>query len=140
MLSCFRSLWSHVLEWSPHILPSVSNLILVLLGIIMSLPVLAEKIEKTPRYRIWLAVVCLVFGLTGFGFDVVQRHDTEKATRQLIGNTNTMVGSTNELVKTTRAMVNAVSVLEPKLNAVQLEIATLDIQIKAAKEKHDPKL
>jgi hypothetical protein len=140
MLSCFRSLWSHVVEWSPDILPAISNLILVLLGIIMSLPVLAENIEKTPRYRKGLAVVCLVFGLTGFIFDVVQRHSTEKTTTQLLGNTSIMVGNTNDLVQTTKAMVTTVSVLMPKLNAVQGEIATLEIQIRAAREKHDPKL
>jgi hypothetical protein len=140
MLSGFRSLWSHVVEWLPDIVPAISNLILVLLGIIMSLPLLADKIEKTPRYRKWLAAVCLVFGITGFIFDVVQRHSTEQATRQLIGNTSTMVGNTNHLVQTTDVMVSTVSVLVPKLNAVQGEMATLEIQIKAAKEKHDPKL
>jgi hypothetical protein len=106
----------------------------------MSLPVLAEKIEKTPRYRKWLAAVCLVFGFTGFIFDVTQRHSTEQATRQLMGNTSTMVGNTNHLVQTTDVMVSTVSVLVPKLNVVQGEMATLEIQIKAAKEKHDPKL
>jgi hypothetical protein len=84
-VSCLHVIWSWLLEWFPHILPAIVNALLILAGVVMSLPKLAEKIEDTPKYRKCFAVICIGAGLIGFVFDVRARHDSDKTSSQLLG-------------------------------------------------------
>lgn len=98
MLSKAHDALSWVWSWTPYVLPAFSNLILVLLGVIMSLPNLADTIEKTPRYRRTLSVVCLVFGIVGFIYDVGQRRSADSQTKQLLTGISTDVQNTKSLL------------------------------------------
>jgi hypothetical protein len=127
-----------VRDWFPYILPAVSNLILVLLGIIMSFPALAERVEKTPKHRKGVAWTCLILGLIGLIFDVGQRHSSDKTNKQLLENVGTALANTNELVQDTRTLVTTVSVTMPRLNELDVKLAGLNKQI--AKSETDPKV
>lgn len=85
-------------EWSAYLLPAVSNLILVLLGVWMSLPKFAEDVEENATRRKWLAVICLVFGITGFAYDVGQRRSSDITNKKLLQNVGTTLGNTNSLL------------------------------------------
>jgi len=140
MLSCLHHVLLWLWGWMVYILPAISNLILILLGVLMSLPALAEKIEKTPKYRIWLAAICFTAGIIGFGFDVAQRRGSDQSNKQLLQDTGTalkrtddLVGKTNSLVASTSQMVNTFSILMPQINALHSRIASLETKIEAAK-------
>ena len=147
MWSSLRHICAWLRDWSVYFLPAVSNLILVLLGIIMSLPVLAERVEKTAKLRKWLAAICLIFGLIGVGFDIYQKRSSDQTNRELLGdvsvsakNTTDLVHKTDDLLQKTTNLVGTVSVRLPELDTVLGNIADLRVQIQAAREKHDPKL
>lgn len=137
-MAYLRHIWSWLRDWLPYILPAISNLILVLLGIIMSLPALAEKVEQTPRHRKWLATTCLIFGLIGFIFDVSQRRSSDATNKTLLENVGTALQNTDDLVKQTTNLVTTASITVPKLNELDGKIANLKIQI--AKNQNDPKV
>lgn len=134
----FEHFWNWLRDWSVYILPALSNLILVLLGIIMSLPKLAEAIEGTPKHRKWFAAVCLLFGLVGFAFEVSQRRSGDQQTRQLVANVDTLVGSTNTLVISTNQTVTTLGLLMPQIYTLNTRVASLNVKIAAA--KGDPQL
>ena len=147
MWSSLNHIYVSLRDWAVYILPAISNLILVLLGIIMSLPALAEKVEQTSKLWKWLAAICLSFGLTGFVFDVGQRRSSDRTNRELLGdvsvsvsNTKDLVRKTDDLLQKTTSLVGTVSVRLPELDTVLGNIADLRVQIQAAREKHDPKL
>jgi hypothetical protein len=151
MLSHFQNAWAWLREWLFYILPALSNLILVLLGVILSLPTLAEKIEKTPKYRTALGVICLIAGIVGFWFDVGARRSGDQTNRQLLGNVGKAVNNTNDLVQqtkglvatvsqmatTTSQMAATVSISVPQLSDMKAYIAAIDRQLKTT---HDPRL
>jgi hypothetical protein len=63
----------HVVRlWVADALPDIPNLILVLVGVIMSLPKLAEKIESYKITRYEVSIGCIVLGLWGFVISVNQ--------------------------------------------------------------------
>jgi hypothetical protein len=122
----FRYLRELLTDWGPYFLPALSNLILVLLGVVLSLPSLAERIEETPKYRRALAIVCLISGVVGFAFDVLQRHSGDRQTRQLVndvstlvGNTNALAGNTNALAESTTQAVNEIAGLRNQVTAYE---------------------
>lgn len=134
------SAWEWVREWLFYILPALSNLILVLLGVLLSLPDLADKIEKTPKYRKTLGVVCLLAGLVGFGFDVGQRRSSDQTNRQLLRDTGSalkksddLIDKTTVLVSSTNQMVTNFAILMPKVSALDVQIGDLNRRMEAAK-------
>jgi hypothetical protein len=139
-----------ILDWSAYVLPAISNLILVMVGIIMSLPNLADQVEKTPKHRKILAGICLIAGLVGFVFDVAQRRTSDLQSKQIFGevqtsleNTKTLVTNTNNLVinmdaeiansnKTvtnTDSIVTKFGVLLPRMKAMDTNISDLKVKI-----------
>jgi hypothetical protein len=136
----FSHLCDVLLNWSGYVLPAISNLILVMLGIVMSLPDLATTIEKSPKQKKWLGATCLVFGIIGFVFDVSQRRGSDQTNRQILGDMNTALTNTNKLVQVTTTLVTTTSATVPQLVVIHSDIADLKLQAAAAREKHDPKL
>ena len=140
--------WLHAIwEWLPYISPAFVNALLVFLGIVMSFPQLAEDIENTPKYKYSLAGICIVAGLVGLVFEVYARHDSDKATKQLITDvgvtltkSNEVLGKTDTLVTNTSTLDTFASKATPALAGLQSEVSDLDRGINAAKEKHDPKM
>jgi len=144
MLSYPKHVWSWLRDWLPYVLPAISNLILVLLGVIMSLPALAEKVEKTPKYRKCLAAICLIAGVIGFIFDVAQRHSSDETNKQLIENVGITLKKTDELVQqttgmlaTTNQMATTVAVYMPQIAEMNSHVAAIDKQLKTT---NDPRL
>lgn len=132
------------MEWFPYILPALSNLILVSLGVIMSLPKLAEAIEDSPRYRKCLGAICLAAGLIGFIFDVGQRHSSDVSFRQLltdmdaeVNGTSNLITKTDVLVASTDQMVNSLGLIQPQLSAYNDHLAAIDRKIEYAEQVKD---
>jgi hypothetical protein len=71
-----------VVTWLVDALPDISNLVLALLGVLMSLPTLAENIEKRRPIRYAVASVCIGLGFAGFIIGANQRRaaDTKMGT------------------------------------------------------------
>ncbi|HKM85285.1 MAG TPA: hypothetical protein VJW96_03700 [Terriglobales bacterium] len=140
MFHCVKDAWFWLLGWLVYVLPALSNLVLVLLGVLLSLPTLAEKIEKTPKYRTALGVICLIAGLVGFCFDVGQRRSSDQTNRQLLQDTgkalkktDDLVDKTNDLVTRTSQMVNTFGILMPQISALNAQMADINKKIEAAK-------
>lgn len=132
--------WAWLREWMFYVLPALSNLILVLLGVVLSLPTLAEKIEKTPNYRKALGAVCLLAGLVGFWFDVGQRRSSDQTNRQLLRDTSNalrksddLIDKTGVLVSSTNQMVTNFTVLMPQVNTLNSQVVVLNKKLEAAK-------
>lgn len=132
--------WAWLREWMFYVLPALSNFILVLLGVVLSLPTLAEKIEKTPSYRKALGAVCLVAGLVGFWFDVSQRHSSDQTSKTLLNDTgknlqksDALIDKTSALVSSTNQMVTNFTVLMPQINALNSRVFDLNRKLDAAK-------
>ncbi len=124
-----------IILWIVDALPDISNLILVLVGVIMSLPKLAEKIEDYAIARYTLAIGCIVLGLAGFIVGVNQRRQATSQMTTLGGNVNILVTNTNSLVTSTNNVVTMVGVMLPQVAVLNSRIADLDRQIAAAKGK-----
>lgn len=140
-------IWNWLRDWSVYILPALSNLILVLLGIIMSLPKLAEAIEDTPRHRKLFSGACLVFGFVGFVFEVSQRHNGDQQTRQLVGNMDTLVKNTSDLVTKTTGLVtstnqtvNTLGLLLPQVAGLQDQFRTYVAKSEIARKQGNERL
>jgi hypothetical protein len=135
-----KSAWSWLREWLFYILPALSNLVLVLLGIVLSFASLADKIEKTPKYRKALGVVCLAAGLIGFWSDVSQRRSSDQTSRKLLQDLNTSVTTlkdvaekTNKSVDNTNSLVTSASLEWGQLTSLNANISGLNIKIEEAR-------
>ena len=132
-------LW-RAIGWLSDSMPDISNLILILVGVIMSLPKLAEKIEDHSAARYTLATGCIILGLAGFAASVHQRHQFNSQISQLISDSDKLVKDDDALIGNTGNLVTSFGVLMPKLSGLEVHISDLDVKIAAAREKHDPKL
>jgi hypothetical protein len=146
-MSRIHAAWPWLREWVPYVIPAIVNVLLIVLGVVMSLPKLAEKIEDTPKYRKWLAVVCIAAGFVGFYFDVRARHDSERTSSQLLSEVGDALARTNQLLTQTSSLVTNTGTLAtfatraaPQLAVFQTELADLRQRIEAAREKHDPQM
>jgi hypothetical protein len=74
----------YILDLLADALPDISNLLLGVLGVLMSLPKLAEKIEENPRLRYSLGIFCILLGFGGFALSIKQRHQSESEMRRLV--------------------------------------------------------
>lgn len=112
-------------SWLVDALPDLSNLILVLVGVIMSLPRLAEKIEGNAIARYVVGIGCLVVGLGGFLVGISQRRQETQHMTTLLTNTNVLVNDSNELIA-------EVGILLPQITTVNQEVADVQSQLRAA--------
>ena len=126
-------IWHWLWGWMAYILPAISNFILVLIGVLLSLPALAERIEKTPKYRRILAVVCLVLGLIGFLYDVFQRRSNDTDMRELISQTRQLVTEEDTLVTNTSQSATNLGVLMTQVTSIDTRMAVLGAKIDEAR-------
>lgn len=119
--------WLHVLwGWIPYILPSVSNFILVILGIVLSFPKLTDLVEKNAKHQKLLAVICLSAGFIGLIFDISQRWSSEQSMHTLIGQTTQTVKNTNDLVTTTQDLAHKTATMVENTNNVVSRVGRLE--------------
>jgi hypothetical protein len=128
-------------------LPDLANIVLAVVGVLMSFPKAAEEIEKKEWQRKTIAMACILLALAAFFAGGYQRRQSAFVMRGLVINTNssvdqlkTVVNRTGDLMTNTNMTVTSIGLLAPQMAAVNAHIADLDIKIDAAKEKHDPKL
>lgn len=133
-----KHLWFWLLDWYPYILPAVSTLILVLLGVIMSLPTLADTVEKTSKYRKVLAIVCFAAGSIGFYSDVVQRHGSDKQGKELVEDTQTSLTDTKSVLTDTNNVVTRIGLMQ--LQFAELNTRLREIDLKVAEARGNPRL
>jgi hypothetical protein len=138
------SVW-HGSGWLIDAVPEVSNIILGVLGVLMSFPQKAEAIEKDPRLRRPIATICIGIGLAGFLVGIHQRHQSNSQMEELVRNMNVLVTNTNNLIKNTdatvtntNALLTTFGLLMPQVYAINARVATLNVKIEEA--KGNPKL
>ena len=78
----------HLLGWLLDALPDISNLILAVLGVLMSLPKLAENIEDRTPVRYTVAVICIGLGFGGFLTGISQRRNANIKMTTLVNTVN----------------------------------------------------
>jgi hypothetical protein len=118
-----------IVHWLIDALPDISNLILVLVGVIMSMPKLAEKIEDHALARNVVGVGCVFLGLAGFVVSINQRRAATSQMGNLVTDVHTLVTNTNTLVVNT----NTVALLVPSVSTLNARVADLNLKIDAAK-------
>jgi len=129
-----------VLSWLADALPDISNILLAVLGVLMSFPAKAEEIEKNPFWRKVIAYTCIGVALAGFAASTYQRRHFNSQISRLLTDDDKLVINTTNLVKSANVVVTDFSIVTPKLNAVEDHLAKLNLKIAAAREKHDPRL
>jgi hypothetical protein len=146
-MSGLRGMWSWVMEWGPYALPALANGVLVFLGVWLSLPDFADKVQKNPTYRKLLAGLCIALGLIGLLADVRARHDSDRAGTKLLRDvgtaltkTNVLLSKSDLLVTNTQTLPTFVTLATPQLAGLQTKLANLHTEIEAAREKHDPQM
>ncbi len=144
MVLLAKHAWPWLREWLFYILPALSNLVLVLLGIVLSFPTLTDEIEKTPKYRKALGIICLTAGLIGFWFDVGARRSSDQTNTKLLQDTEASLKKTGELMDKTGAlitstndMVSRLGLMQPQLTATTDHVANIDKKLNIAKEQND---
>jgi hypothetical protein len=73
-----------VFIWLLDALPDISNLILVLVGVLMSMPKLAEDIEKRKPIRYSVASCCIGIGVAGFIVGINQKQHLNSDITELV--------------------------------------------------------
>lgn len=123
------------------ILPDITNFLLAVLGVMMSFPEKAEKLEKNPFWRRTIAGLCIVFGLAGFAASTYQRHQAtsqmtsvQNGMQTTVANTNTLLTNTNTLVTN----INRVVLMVPQLATLNANVT--DLQNKIAAARGNPQL
>jgi hypothetical protein len=128
-------------------LPDLANFLLAVVGVLMSLPKLAERIENNARQRKAIARTCIVLALAALLANGYQRRQSASVMQNLLTNTKTsvdqlktVVDRTGNLVTNTNNTVTSLALLVPQMTAANTHLADLDVKINAAREKHDPRL
>jgi DNA-binding protein YbaB len=132
-----HTVWTWLWNWLIYVLPAMSNLILILVGIIMSLPKLAEDIENSPKSRKIFAAVCLVAGLVGFYFQVKRDRDTDIYAHALMEKVDKDLTNTNQELQTTNQLVSSLTVMVTDMVTINGRLSTLDVKIDAARGNPD---
>ena len=60
-----------------YALPEISNLLLGVLGVLMSFPEKADRLEKNILMRRTIAVICMLVGFGGFAASLLQRREAD---------------------------------------------------------------
>jgi hypothetical protein len=137
-LSHVLHLPGYVLLWIEDALPEVSNLVLAVVGVVMSLPKLAERIEDRRTTRYAVAISCFSLGFAGFLISVNQRQQANVQMTTLVNNANISVTNTTDLVTKTNSVVTQVGAMLPQV--VTLNSRTADIKLELESAKGDPEV
>lgn len=103
-----RQLWYLLLD----VLPDISNILLAVVGVLMSFPKKAQAIEDNPILRRTTATICILFGLAGLLVSAGQRRQFNSQMVTLLGNvqrsldnTNTLLGQAKDLLGKTNDLL-----------------------------------
>jgi hypothetical protein len=121
------------LLWLTDVLPDISNLLLGLLGVLMSFPDKAGEIEKDPFWRKTIAYTCIVIALAGLAASRYQRRQASSQMSTLTGNVNLLVTNTNNLVTSTNSTVTLIGAMLIQLGTLNSRLNDLDRQVVANK-------
>jgi hypothetical protein len=69
-------------------LPDLANIGLAVGGVLLSFPLVAQRIEENPRKRLSVAAGCFVLGVAAFFASRQQRREFSSDMRDIIKNTN----------------------------------------------------
>jgi hypothetical protein len=97
-------------------LPDLANILLGVVGVLMSFPKLAERVEENSRVRKTVAAVCILVGLGAYSVSGHQRHQFNLDMKSLLVNTKTSVDRTGDLMTSTNTIVNRSETTLAKLN------------------------
>jgi hypothetical protein len=131
---------SRVIGTLADALPDVANLLLAVLGVLMSFPDKAAAIEKNKVLSKVIGYTCVAVAVAGLGGSAYQRRHFNSQIGQLISDDDKLVVDTGRLVTSTNTMVTGFGILAPKLSALDEHVADVERKLAAAREKHDPKL
>ena len=79
-------------------LPDLANILLAVVGVLMSFPQKAQRIEDNPRLRKIVAGVCIVLGVAAFFASGHQRRQFNSDVQNIIANTKTSVDQTKTVL------------------------------------------
>lgn len=132
MFHLFNSILSGVLG----ALPDFSDVLLGVLGVIMSFPKLADRIEASSFSRWIIASSCIAVALAGFIARSYQRSQETAEMGTLITNTNTLVTGTNTLISKTNTLTTETSdvlLMVPQVAAISANMDAIEEQMAEAK-------
>ncbi|MCU1301589.1 MAG: hypothetical protein JWQ87_1873 [Candidatus Sulfotelmatobacter sp.] len=132
--------WPWVKEWSPYALPAVVNLVMVAAGILLSFEKWTKYIDDHSTLRWVCAVVFIVLGALGFGFDVSERHQNDKTTKVLLQDVRTALENTKLELQKTEVLLTKITTVEVGVSlmpALDAKITNIQNQISAANNAHD---
>jgi hypothetical protein len=128
----------HALSLLVDALPDVANMVFAVLGVMMSFPDKATRIERNSTLRKGIATTCFVLAFVGLFVAADKRLKVDTQMTVLVGNVNNLVTNTNNLVANTSTVVTMVGIMLPQVEALNTHIGELDVKIAAA--KGNPKL
>lgn len=127
-------------EWVPFILPALSNLILVFLGVVLSFPSVTDEVEKNRTLFRIVGMVAISFGLIGFVFDVRERHSAAVSNEQLTKSTTALVDNTTKLASSTKTTVDELNLLLPQVKTLNEQFAMYSAKSELARKQGNKRL
>lgn len=133
-------MWTWFKEWLPFLIPALSNFVLVLAGIWMSLPNFATSVEASTKARRSFGILCLVFGIIALAYDATERHHAEQSSQKLFQEVKSGLDKTDVELRQTDALLGKMSTVETGVSlipALDAKISRIDSQISLAKKRQD---
>lgn len=104
-MSLFKSIVVSIIDR----LPDLANILLSVVGVFMSFPKLAERIEEDSRLRITIAVACTLVGVGAFVVSGQQRQQSDSDMKRLLVNTKTSVDETHTVVNQSKIALDSLN-------------------------------
>jgi hypothetical protein len=130
-------LWTRFKEWLPFFIPALSNFVLVLAGIWMSLPDFATSVEKNRMAKRGFGALCLVFGIVGLIYEATERHHAEQSSQELFQEVKSGLDKTDVELRKTDTLLDKMSTVETGVSLVDANINKLNGQLSVAIKARD---
>lgn len=121
-------------DLAPFIIPEISGLILILVGIFLAVPPFKSIMERWVK---WTIVTCLCFGLLTLTYDVHERMSNDKSTRTLIQQTTETVKNTKILVQGTKELADSTNIIANETKNTLARLARMEPVVDAVIKRAD---
>jgi hypothetical protein len=130
--------------WLVDELPDISNIVLGVLGVFLSFPTTAQRIEENTVLRRVIGGACILVSIAGFLASAHQRRSFNSQISQLVIDDDKLVKNTSDLAKNTSVLVGSTSTMVTNVGVLMTQVTLLgarlneiNVKIAAARESHD---